>query len=245
VCDTCAALEGTEIGMDENFKFKGRIKFTGQDLLPPAHPRCACAVEYIEDEDTEFIPQYDVPITGSNSLREYTDEEIENIAEQTDRIASKYIDTPSKWSGKIMADDKSEVYGKLWSCDILTTHETSPHIILHEQIHARSISYYDEETYTQFKNIEEASVQFINQEICKNEGIEIIQSDYDDMVDALRKIGNRISTDENDLIFAKKLIEMPVTDRIRWIEDNLYDTLRINGTLEEYEDLSTQLNKLY
>ena len=36
--------------MDEGFPFKGRSLFPGQNLLPPAHPRCACAVEYIEAE---------------------------------------------------------------------------------------------------------------------------------------------------------------------------------------------------
>lgn len=34
--------------MDKGFQFKGRQLFAGQNLLPPAHPRCACAVEYIE-----------------------------------------------------------------------------------------------------------------------------------------------------------------------------------------------------
>lgn len=48
VCKTCAALEGTEIEMDADFNFKGRTLFAGQHMLPPAHPRCACAVEYIE-----------------------------------------------------------------------------------------------------------------------------------------------------------------------------------------------------
>ncbi|MCM1104911.1 MAG: phage head morphogenesis protein, partial [Clostridium sp.] len=48
VCDICAALEGVEIDMDGAFGFKGRVLFAGQKRLPPAHPRCACAVEYIE-----------------------------------------------------------------------------------------------------------------------------------------------------------------------------------------------------
>lgn len=48
VCDICAALDGVEIDMDGEFAFKGRVLFAGQKRLPPAHPRCACAVEYIE-----------------------------------------------------------------------------------------------------------------------------------------------------------------------------------------------------
>lgn len=48
VCPTCSALDGTIVEMDQEFEFKGRILFPGHKLLPPAHPRCGCAVEYIE-----------------------------------------------------------------------------------------------------------------------------------------------------------------------------------------------------
>ena len=49
VCKICASLEGTEIDMDAEFGFEGRVLFDGHKRLPPAHPRCACAVEYIEE----------------------------------------------------------------------------------------------------------------------------------------------------------------------------------------------------
>ena len=48
VCELCASLEGVEVGMDSSFGIRGRLLFSGQHMLPPAHPRCACAVEYIE-----------------------------------------------------------------------------------------------------------------------------------------------------------------------------------------------------
>lgn len=50
VCSICQGLEGMEAEMDKGFPIKGRSLFPGQDLLPPAHPRCACAVEYVEVE---------------------------------------------------------------------------------------------------------------------------------------------------------------------------------------------------
>ena len=40
--------------MDEGFEFKGRQLFAGQNLIPPSHSRCACAIEYIEVEGTAF-----------------------------------------------------------------------------------------------------------------------------------------------------------------------------------------------
>ena len=48
VCKVCSSLEGTELGMDEEFGIRGRELFSGHHKLPPAHPRCACTVEYIE-----------------------------------------------------------------------------------------------------------------------------------------------------------------------------------------------------
>lgn len=49
VCELCASLEGVEISIDADFNIGGKSLFRGQHMLPPAHPRCACAVEYIED----------------------------------------------------------------------------------------------------------------------------------------------------------------------------------------------------
>lgn len=48
VCDICRALDGMQIPMDDDFDFKGKLLFAGQKRTPPAHPRCACAVQYIE-----------------------------------------------------------------------------------------------------------------------------------------------------------------------------------------------------
>lgn len=54
VCDLCAALEGMEVDIDSDFQIKGKLLFNGQHMLPPAHPRCACAVEYIETNPPVF-----------------------------------------------------------------------------------------------------------------------------------------------------------------------------------------------
>lgn len=49
VCELCASLEGVEVGMDSDFNIGGKLLFRGQHMTPPAHPRCACAIEYIEE----------------------------------------------------------------------------------------------------------------------------------------------------------------------------------------------------
>lgn len=250
VCDQCRALEGLELAMDDKFQM-GSGWNTGENLTPPAHPRCACVVEYIETETptytNENLPEMKVSITQENSLKEYSTEEIENIAAQTEEIASKHISTPSKWSGNIIVDDEKNITGKLWSCDILVTHETSPHMILHEQIHARSISYFEEKDYILYQIIEEASVQLMAQEISIKEGIEIIESDYDEIVNALREIGRYIGLFDTDYEFAKTIIEKNVPERLNWLSDKLYAKLGkdINITREEYKKWADSLDMLY
>lgn len=54
VCDICRALDGTQIPMDDEFDFKGKVLFAGQKCTPPAHPRCACGIQYIEVSSPVF-----------------------------------------------------------------------------------------------------------------------------------------------------------------------------------------------
>lgn len=42
-CKWCIALEGKEIGLDEKFIWNGK-----ELDMPPAHPHCMCAIEYVE-----------------------------------------------------------------------------------------------------------------------------------------------------------------------------------------------------
>ena len=55
-------------------------------------------------------------------------------------IADKHLDLENSWSGKVVVDDNSGIYGIQWNGDIITRHETAPHILLHEQLHARSVT---------------------------------------------------------------------------------------------------------
>lgn len=214
-------------------------------------------VQYIETSPPVHtdIPGMETIITQNNSFREYSDEEINNIAGQTETIISRYVSTPSKWSGNMVITDSGVDdgtghivhYGKLWGCDIVTKHETAPAIILHEQLHARSASYCEKKVYGQFQNIEEACVQFMAMEICMAEGIEIINSAYDANVDILRKIREYLDGFRTDLDFAKALMEVPLPGRMDWISEELYATLRENTeiTVDDYMELTDMLNSLY
>ncbi|MCD8308902.1 MAG: phage head morphogenesis protein [Clostridia bacterium] len=51
VCGICAALDGVEVDLGDSFEYKGRTLYQGQKQTPPAHPRCRCALCYVEAND--------------------------------------------------------------------------------------------------------------------------------------------------------------------------------------------------
>lgn len=52
VCKICGALEGVELGMDEEFEGASRSWSTRQ--YPPVHPGCRCACMYVEIEPPKY-----------------------------------------------------------------------------------------------------------------------------------------------------------------------------------------------
>lgn len=46
-CDSCKALEGAIVGMDDNFVYTSKTGRQTTALYPPLHPQCMCAVEYV------------------------------------------------------------------------------------------------------------------------------------------------------------------------------------------------------
>lgn len=63
VCSACQALEGVELDMDGKFSAKSgrRIVTTS---IPPLHPRCACAVKYVESRDFSGIIELKIKDVG-------------------------------------------------------------------------------------------------------------------------------------------------------------------------------------
>jgi hypothetical protein len=192
----------------------------------------------VEKEDN--IPKMKSLI--NKGLKTYNNKELRQLAKETNNIANKYTTNKSKWSGKLIIDNKN-IPGKLWSCNIRINNETAPHILLHEQLHAHSISYYDKDIYKKYADIEEATVQLYTQEISKKENIPIIASAYDENVNILKEINNKTHIGKDNFEFAKILFEKPVNQRIDFLEDRIYDIMQ-QGNIQEYVDLNNLLDKL-
>lgn len=169
--------------------------------------------EYVAD-----IQKYDATpsFIGKKENKTHTQEEILKLTYEMKNIADKYVEIPSKWSGNVIIDNMMPS-GKLWSCDIRTRNDTSSHELLHEILHSKSISYYDRKIYIENRVFEEIPVQFMAQEISLKEQIEIIPSNYDNMVDKLRYINENCKIEKDNYLFAKKLLEVPVIERYDWL----------------------------
>lgn len=51
VCGICGGLDGMAIELGDTFDYKGKTLYAGQKQTPPAHPRCRCALCYVEADD--------------------------------------------------------------------------------------------------------------------------------------------------------------------------------------------------
>lgn len=86
---------------------------------------------------------------------------------------------------------------------------------------------YDQRDYTEKRlignrKIEEASVNFLAQELSQVEHIEVIASVYNDMCDVLRNINSEAKLFDSDFAFALELFNKPLNERIDWIRNLVY-----------------------
>lgn len=132
VCSICQGLEGVEVGMDSGFQFQGKQLFAGQDLLPPAHPRCACAVEYIEVEDHGVIAESPMR-TGDEWIDDFIDD-----------YDSSLVDTngDETMSARLLISHDEVKYEKNENMNIAFAYDSSKDVILYNP-NAKNANDYD------------------------------------------------------------------------------------------------------
>ncbi len=95
-----------------------------------------------------------------NELSNYIDEKLYS-----------YSSRESKWSRVthvVSVEQLPDVSGrKEWSCDITLREDAGIKTVIHEHLHARSVSHYDKNTYIKYRPLEEGSVELFAQEICE------------------------------------------------------------------------------
>lgn len=247
VCANCKALDGKIFKIDEGMP--------GENA-PPMHPFCHCSTCAWLDEEkyNQWLDSYS---DHRLSFREWQEknkngkatfiskanmdesqlksaEEIERMAREADAIVGKHTSKPSKWSGRIDFLDGSEGYAaaKEWSCNISARLDIKEHQLIHEHLHARSISYYDKETYVKHQSMEELSIEMFSREICKETGIDIVYAEPYEGVKYLYEINSIAKVRKTDYEFAKNLFEVPITERVNWLEQQITKQIDNIGDFE-------------
>ncbi len=209
----------TTVPYDEDWEYKG------QRIAKDKEGKYYYVPENMSYEEwkREFVEGSNVNAENFNSLAKQvvkSQEEANVIAQKADKICSDETNQPSRWSGKVKllkADEMPTALGrKEWNCDIVLREDADLHIAIHEHLHARSISFFDPATYIENRNVEEGTVEFFSQEICKKHGINFVGV-YPKQVQIIKAISELTDTYQSNFEFAKALFETPLTERYDWI----------------------------
>lgn len=176
-----------------------------------------------------------------------TKEQFEAIANIIRSEIMGYASNMSKWSGQVNVENSlingDAVGVKEWSCDISITNTADDGVMWHEMLHSCSASYYDPAVYAAHEYIEEASVEFLKQQICVERNIANIPA-YEDMVMILLAI-NAAFDYGTDMEFAAELYNVPLPERYQWLEDKVDKSLRVaNASFQDYNDVMHFLENL-
>ena len=167
--------------------------------------------------------------------------EAKAVADKFNPVVGKYFVRKSKWSGSVVISPDGNNC-KLPNCSIgIKLKDCPDEAILHELVHSYSTSYYPLKTYQAHFAVEEASVQYLTQEIAKREGIKLVGSDYDFWTDALRGINKTLGLYESDLKFARRLLRVPMARREEWLWGKMRKSA---ATMEQMMTATEQMNKL-
>ncbi len=245
VCATCKALDGKIFKVDE--------EETGTNS-PPMHPCCRCSTTAHMDLNAyeKWLDGYSehgmsfkewqersgkatfMKKDGMSKAQLKSAAQIESMAKDMDALVGKHTKRPSKWSGNIDFLDGSEGYcaAKEWSCNISARLDIAKHQLIHEHLHARSVSYYDAQTYRLNKSMEELAVEIFAREISKKSDIDIVYSDAYEAVKYLYRINKLAKIAKTDYEFAKQLFEVPVTKRVDWLDEQITNNIENIGDFE-------------
>lgn len=232
-CDVCSGLDG------KHFKVKDMMP--GKNA-PPMHPNCRCSVSAYEDdaeyeawldfldkggttEEWEALKAADIPqdsegnTVGFNPFQMLSGD-LKEATVQLDNLLNGYSKRKSKWSGTVQVMPREEMPGvagrKNWDCSISLREDANTKTVIHELLHARSVSYYNVKSFQIWREIEEGTVELYAQEICEKNRI-AWKGSYLNIVKKLRAINQILGICENDYDFAKQLFDIEMPNRYNWL----------------------------
>ena len=156
------------------------------------------------------------------------------LSARVDKTLDAYCKRKSKWSGSTIVLTREQMPRangrKEWNCDISLRDTAEIKTVVHEHLHARSVSYFDPKTYLQYQSAEEGTVELFAQEICKKNGVKF-KGSYSDKVQPLCIINNILRNGDR-YSFAKQLFDIPLPERYNWLRSEA-DQLISTGKLSK------------
>lgn len=185
-------------------------------------------------EMTGFGPkQHGAAEKEGRDLFKHPPKDLNELSARVDRELDNYCTRESKWSGKtviLTIEEIPRAMGrKEWNCDISLRNTAGLKTVIHEHLHARSISYYDPKTYLRHQEAEEATVELYAQEICKKNGASFVGA-YAKKIQPL-VIVNNILRNGTRYDFARQLFDIPLPERYNWLRvqaDDLIATKKLS-----------------
>lgn len=198
---------------------------------------------------TAYSHSVKTPMEKADSIgyTKRTKEEFEQTARKIKEEITQYSDRPSKWSGNINVNSEHVGNGALgakeWSCDISLIDTVDDGVIWHEMLHSCSASYYKSEVYNANEYIEEATVEWLKQQICGEKNIFNVYA-YGDKTIVLQALNESFKFG-TDMEFAKEIFNVPLPERYRWLENRVDERLRQSGaSFEDYNDVMGFVERL-
>jgi len=210
-------------------------------------------------EEQRILSEQDKLNVNRLSFRNLFDEtnarstqELQTAADKLKTVADTYTVTESKWSGRLKVNNLYKIDDRIsgrkaWNCDIVIIDTATDGDILHELLHAHSISQYDKSIakriYAEHKNIEEATTEYLTQQICKAEGLTAGNA-YGGLVRSLKTLYPYSGCD-SELEFAQQLFAKPLQDRYNWLKENTHNNLALKiVSKEQRREISKALRLL-
>ena len=174
--------------------------------------------------------------------------DLEELSKAVDKELKYYSSRKSKWSGttNILSRDKMPNANgrKEWNCDVTLRDTAGLKTVVHEHLHARSISYYDPDTYVRNRPAEEGTVELYAQEICRKNGVEF-RGAYTEYVKPLEIINNILRNGDR-FTFAQQLFDIPLPSRynyLRKLADELISTGKLSKKTSESLNVAVEFFK--
>lgn len=253
-CEWCSKLAGS-------YDYE-KVRNAGNDVFR-RHRNCGCIVAYDPDDGTkriqnahnkqwtseedfeERIKLQELASDQSGAIADISSaNDIETQSKKVDKLLNNYCNRESAWSGKTIVAKKGELIGykglKMPNCDIYIREDANTKTIIHEHLHARSISLYEENEQSimlaLWRGIEESSVELLSEEISKIYGIRY-QVTYDQHINALRRINSICKIGWTDFDFAMKLFDIPLDARYTWLKGQVDTAVSFGRISKKSQDL--------